>query len=132
MTAQGCRTAPRHVVEPGKPYPRPQIGFCRIDHRLADTRRIGIDEADNLHAEVFARRLKGSPAATPAPTPPRNCASVCPAKMPTARARITQIFHNPTDGWVEAVYVYPMSEGGAVDTLKMVIGDRIEISHRAL
>src|SRR5438132_10857612 len=26
---------------------------------------------------------------------------------PIARARITQIFHNPTDGWVEAVYVYP-------------------------
>ncbi|MCZ7660396.1 MAG: marine proteobacterial sortase target protein [Xanthobacteraceae bacterium] len=46
---------------------------------------------------------------------------------PTVRARITQIFHNPTEGWVEAVYVYPMSEGGAVDTLKMVIGDRIVI-----
>src|SRR5215475_4838006 len=44
---------------------------------------------------------------------------------PTARARVTQIFHNPTDGWVEAVYVHPMPEGGAVDTLKMVIGERI-------
>ena len=28
---------------------------------------------------------------------------------------------------MEAVYVYPMSEGGAVDTLKMVIGDRVVI-----
>ncbi len=46
---------------------------------------------------------------------------------PTARARITQIFHNPTDGWVEAVYVYPLPEGGAVDTLKMVIGDRVVV-----
>ena len=46
---------------------------------------------------------------------------------PTARARVTQIFHNPTDGWVEAVYVYPLPEGGAVDTLKMVIGDRIVV-----
>jgi Ca-activated chloride channel family protein len=44
---------------------------------------------------------------------------------PTARARVTQIFHNPTDGWVEAIYVYPLPEGGAVDTLKMVIGERI-------
>jgi Ca-activated chloride channel family protein len=44
---------------------------------------------------------------------------------PTARARITQIFHNPTDGWVEAVYVYPLPEGGAVDTLKMVVGERV-------
>src|SRR5262245_4419952 len=46
---------------------------------------------------------------------------------PTARARVTQIFHNPTDGWVEAVYVYPLPDGGAVDTLKIVIGDRIVI-----
>ncbi len=47
---------------------------------------------------------------------------------PTTRARVTQIFHNPTDGWVEAVYVYPLSEGSAVDTLKMVIGDRIVVA----
>src|SRR5215470_3430278 len=46
---------------------------------------------------------------------------------PTARARVTQIFHNPTDGWVEAVYVYPLPEGSAVDTLKMVVGDRVII-----
>jgi Ca-activated chloride channel family protein len=44
---------------------------------------------------------------------------------PTARARVTQLFHNPTDGWVEAIYVYPLPEGGAVDTLKMVVGERI-------
>src|SRR5262249_37809702 len=44
---------------------------------------------------------------------------------PTARARVTQLFHNPTDGWIEAIYVYPLPEGGAVDTLKMVVGERI-------
>jgi Ca-activated chloride channel homolog len=44
---------------------------------------------------------------------------------PTARARISQIFRNPTESWVEAVYVYPLPDGGAVDTLKMVVGDRI-------
>jgi Ca-activated chloride channel homolog len=44
---------------------------------------------------------------------------------PTARARVSQIFRNPTDGWMEAVYVYPLPDGGAVDTLKMVVGDRI-------
>ncbi|MEA3023372.1 MAG: Ca-activated chloride channel, partial [Alphaproteobacteria bacterium] len=47
---------------------------------------------------------------------------------PTARARITQLFHNPTDRWVEAVYVYPLPEGGAVDTLKMVVGERIVVA----
>src|SRR5262247_1572738 len=45
----------------------------------------------------------------------------------TARGRITQIFHNPTNGWVEGIYVYPLSEGSAVDTLKMVIGERIVV-----
>jgi Ca-activated chloride channel family protein len=47
---------------------------------------------------------------------------------PTARGRITQIFHNPTNGWVEGIYVYPLSEGSAVDTLKMVIGERIVVA----
>ncbi len=46
---------------------------------------------------------------------------------PTVRARVTQIFKNPTPNWVEATYVYPLPEGGAVDTLKMVIGDRVVV-----
>src|SRR5215475_11970947 len=39
---------------------------------------------------------------------------------PTLRARVTQVFRNPTKDWVEATYVYPMATNGAVDTLKMV------------
>jgi Ca-activated chloride channel homolog len=44
---------------------------------------------------------------------------------PTARGRVTQLFRNPTGHWVEAVYVYPLSDGSAIDTLKMVVGERI-------
>ncbi|AMA60859.1 marine proteobacterial sortase target protein [Bradyrhizobium sp. CCGE-LA001] len=44
---------------------------------------------------------------------------------PTLRTRVTQVFRNPTKNWVEATYVYPLATGGAVDTLKMVVGDRI-------
>jgi Ca-activated chloride channel homolog len=44
---------------------------------------------------------------------------------PTIRARVTQMFRNPTKDWMEATYVYPLPPGGAVDTLKMVVGDRI-------
>jgi Ca-activated chloride channel family protein len=44
---------------------------------------------------------------------------------PTVRARVTQIFRNPTQDWMEATYVYPLPSGGAVDTLKMVVGDRV-------
>jgi Ca-activated chloride channel family protein len=46
---------------------------------------------------------------------------------PTIRARVTQIFRNPSKDWVEAVYVYPLPSGGAVDSLKMVIGDRVVV-----
>jgi Ca-activated chloride channel family protein len=46
---------------------------------------------------------------------------------PSVRARLTQIFSNPTANWVEAIYVNPLPDGGAVDTLKMVIGDRIVV-----
>ena len=46
---------------------------------------------------------------------------------PTVRARVTQIFRNPMPNWVEATYVYPLPAGGAVDTLKMVIGDRVVV-----
>ncbi|MBR1092247.1 marine proteobacterial sortase target protein [Bradyrhizobium manausense] len=44
---------------------------------------------------------------------------------PTLRTRVTQIFRNPTRDWVEATYVYPLASDGAVDTLKMVVGDRV-------
>src|SRR6202051_3956004 len=46
---------------------------------------------------------------------------------PTIRARVPQIFRNPTQNWVEATYVYPLPSGGAVDTLKMVVGDRVVV-----
>ena len=46
---------------------------------------------------------------------------------PTIRARVTQIFKNPTQNWMEATYVYPLPPGGAVDTLKMVVGDRVVV-----
>ena len=48
---------------------------------------------------------------------------------PTARTQLTQHFLNPTGGWVEAVYVFPLPETAAVDTLKMVIGDRVVVGN---
>jgi len=42
-----------------------------------------------------------------------------------ARARVTQRFVNPGDGWVEGVYVFPLPEDGAVDGLRMTVGDRV-------
>ena len=42
-----------------------------------------------------------------------------------ARARITQHFMNPYAEWQEGIYVFPLPETAAVDTLVMRIGDRI-------
>lgn len=41
-----------------------------------------------------------------------------------ARARVTQRFVNPSSEWREAVYVFPLPEGAAVDRLAIEIGER--------
>jgi len=43
---------------------------------------------------------------------------------PIIRTKLTQRFTNPTQQWVEGVYAFPLPEGAAVDTLKIIIGDR--------
>ena len=43
---------------------------------------------------------------------------------PIARTRVTQRFENTTDGWIEGVYVFPLPDESAVDSLRMQIGDR--------
>ncbi len=42
-----------------------------------------------------------------------------------ARVRVTQAFRNTSDKWMEAVYLYPLPDNGAVDSLKMVVGNRV-------
>ncbi len=44
-----------------------------------------------------------------------------------ARTTLKQRFINNTQGWVEAVYVFPLPEESAVDHLKMTVGDRVII-----
>jgi Ca-activated chloride channel family protein len=41
-----------------------------------------------------------------------------------ARVQVRQRFVNPTDGWREGVYVFPLPEKSAVDHLTMQIGER--------
>jgi Ca-activated chloride channel family protein len=53
---------------------------------------------------------------------------------PLARITVTQAFLNTSRSWVEATYLFPMPTDSAVDSLKMVVGDRIiigEIQPRA-
>lgn len=46
-----------------------------------------------------------------------------------ARVRVTQAFRNTSSQWVEATYLYPLPEDGAVDSLKMVVGQRVIVGH---
>ncbi len=42
-----------------------------------------------------------------------------------ARTRVSQRFSNPTKDWVEGVYVFPLPERSAVDSLEMRVGERL-------
>lgn len=44
-----------------------------------------------------------------------------------ARVRVTQAFRNTSSEWREATYLYPLPDDGAVDSLKMVVGQRVVI-----
>lgn len=44
---------------------------------------------------------------------------------PILRVRVTQAFRNSSDQWMEATYLYPLPDEGAVDTMKMVVGQRV-------
>ncbi|MCG8590537.1 MAG: marine proteobacterial sortase target protein [Proteobacteria bacterium] len=41
-----------------------------------------------------------------------------------SRVRVRQRFENPSDRWVEGIYVFPLPPDAAVDTLHMEIGER--------
>lgn len=41
------------------------------------------------------------------------------------RTKVNQTFKNPSDDWMEGVYVFPLPENAAVDHMKMKIGERI-------
>ncbi|HEX4965454.1 MAG TPA: VIT domain-containing protein [Thermoanaerobaculia bacterium] len=41
-----------------------------------------------------------------------------------ARAKVTQIFKNVSSEWVEGIYIFPLPEEAAVDTLRMKVGSR--------
>ncbi len=60
------------------------------------------------------------------PTPPGSAStSISPYPAPPSAPASRRFSATRLKDWVEAVYVYPLPAGGAVDTLKMVVGDRV-------
>ena len=43
----------------------------------------------------------------------------------TARVNVTQLFHNPFETKIEAIYTFPLSQHAAVDDMTMTVGDRV-------
>jgi Ca-activated chloride channel family protein len=72
---------------------------------------------------LFLRRQDGTLLDTPAPTV--DAAVRIEITGVIARVTVAQTFKNTDKGWVEGVYVFPLSRKGAVDHMLMRIGDRV-------
>jgi Ca-activated chloride channel family protein len=72
---------------------------------------------------LFLRRPDGTMLDTPAPAV--DAAVRIDITGVIARVKVAQTFKNPDAGWVEGIYVFPLSRSGAVDHMIMRIGDRI-------
>ena len=49
-----------------------------------------------------------------------------------ARVTVTQEFHNPYPEAIEAAYIFPLSQNGAVDDMTMQIGERTTIKGKLM
>ncbi|MCE9524058.1 MAG: marine proteobacterial sortase target protein [Alphaproteobacteria bacterium] len=82
----------------------------------------GLVQVDDMHTGALL--LKSTEAGKYLEAPRLKTDVAITVTGPIARARITQRFENPTDKWVEGVYVFPLPQNSGVDTLRMQIGDR--------
>ncbi|MGH6914742.1 MAG: VIT domain-containing protein, partial [Geminicoccales bacterium] len=80
-------------------------------------------QKEDPEAGLFLRRQDGT--MLDAPAPAVDAAVRIDITGVIARIKVAQTFMNPEAGWVEGVYVFPLSRNGAVDHLVMRIGDRV-------
>ena len=73
--------------------------------------------------ELLFRDVKDAGRYIPAPHLSQNV-EIYVSSM-TARTILNQRFVNDTDKWQEAIYVFPLPDESAVDTLRMKIGERV-------
>ena len=86
------------------------------------------DEASDP-AAGGALMLKGKGVATALPAVRLGTDIDVTVSGPVARVRVTQAFRNTSQHRMEATYLYPLPEDGAVDSLKMVVGQKVFIGH---
>jgi Ca-activated chloride channel family protein len=85
------------------------------------------DEADPIQGGALLLRGKGLADALPAVR--LGTDMQVEVSGPIARVRVTQAFRNTSDKWMEATYLYPLPDDSAVDSLKMVVGQRVIVGH---
>ena len=81
--------------------------------------------ADEAGSGALVLRRAG---AAPVEAPRLKADAAIIVSGPTARATITQAFRNTTADWVEGTYLFPLPEDAAVDSMKLVIGDRVIVA----
>lgn len=72
--------------------------------------------------------LRGPDAGAPVEAPRLSTDIQVEVSGPTARTVVTQAFRNTTASWVEGTYLYPLPEDSAVDTMKLVVGNRVIVA----
>lgn len=60
-----------------------------------------------------------------APCPLEHTAVTAEVQGPVARVKVRQVFRNPTNDPLEAIYTFPLAASGAVDDMTLRIGDRL-------
>lgn len=108
---------------PATANPSPRAAQDAIANAEADSRRAPRVPASSDGGLVL-REINGG-VASEVPAMRLGTDIVANVSGQTARVTVTQAFRNTSDQWMEATYLYPLPDDGAVDTLKMVVGDRI-------
>jgi len=82
-----------------------------------------LEKGSNPGGGLFLKPSTGSTLTTPAPELKTDVKVNVTGVI--ARVTVAQTFVNPAQAWVEGVYVFPLSDKGAVDHLVMKIGDKV-------
>ncbi len=91
-----------------------------LAHHITPFNPIGLNEVD---CSVLLFKTTEAGRYVPAPTQKTNVSMTVTG--PIVRATVTQEFTNPSDQWVEGIYVFPLPERAAVDHLRMRVGERV-------
>jgi Ca-activated chloride channel homolog len=99
----------------------PVLGLCLLmgAPAFAQPRVVTLDDAET-GSLMFSTTEPGEYVAAP------NVRTVVEMEVTglVSRVQVSQLFYNPTDEWLEGVYAFPLPENAAVDSLRMMIGDR--------